>query len=77
MIVALLMGRKGSKGFPSKNLHIVLGKPLAYYPMKAARDCPDIDKIYLTTDDNLLVTLAKENDIEIINSVNIWPLLEL
>ena len=37
MIAAVLMGRKGSKGFPGKNLHIVSGKPLAYYPINAAR----------------------------------------
>ncbi|BCB96321.1 hypothetical protein JZK55_12430 [Dissulfurispira thermophila] len=66
MIVAILMGRKGSKGFPGKNLHMVLGKPLAYYPMKAAKDCPEIDKIYISTDDERLMKLAQENDIEII-----------
>ncbi|MBI4823531.1 MAG: cytidylyltransferase [Nitrospirae bacterium] len=66
MVIALLMGRKGSKGFPGKNLYPVLGRPLAYYPMKAARDCPEIDKVYLSTDDEELMRLAKENNIEII-----------
>lgn len=66
MIVAILMGRKGSKGFPCKNLHTILGKPLAYYPMKAAKDCPEIDKIYISTDDERLMELASANSIEII-----------
>ena len=66
MIIALLMGRKRSKGFPGKNLHRILGRPLAYYPMKAAKNCPEIDKIYLSTDDKELTRLTKENDIEII-----------
>lgn len=66
MIIALLMGRKESKGFPRKNLHLVLGKPLAYYPMKVAKECPDIDKIYLSTDDEKLMKLATDNGIEII-----------
>ena len=66
MIIALLMGRKGSKGFPDKNLFSVLGRPLAYYPMKAAIDCPDIDKVYLSTDDGRLMKLAKEQGIEVI-----------
>lgn len=66
MIVALLMGRKGSKGFPGKNLHMVHGKPLAYYPMKAARECTEINKIYLSTDDERLMELAEDNDVEII-----------
>lgn len=60
------MGRKSSKGFPNKNLYLVFGKPLAYYPMKAAADCPEIEKIYLSTDDERLMKLAKENNIEII-----------
>ncbi len=66
MIIALLMGRKGSKVFPSKNLYKVLDKPLAYYPMRAAKECPLIDKFYLSTDDERLMKLAKENEIEVI-----------
>ncbi|MDP2939803.1 MAG: cytidylyltransferase [Candidatus Omnitrophota bacterium] len=66
MIVAFLMGRKGSKGFPGKNLYPVMGKPLAYYSMRAAKNCPEIDKIYLSTNDERLIRLAKRNDIEII-----------
>lgn len=66
MIIALLIGRKGSKGFPGKNLYLVLGRPLAYYPMSAARDCPQIDKVYLSTDDQKLMQLARKNNIEVI-----------
>lgn len=66
MNIAILMGRKRSKGFPEKNLHKVLGMPLAYYPMKAAKSCPEVDKIYLSTDDERLMKLAEENGIEII-----------
>jgi hypothetical protein len=66
MVAAFLMGRKGSKGFPEKNLHPVLGHPLAYYPMKAANDCSEVDKIYISTDDERLMKLASSNRIEII-----------
>ncbi len=66
MIIALLMGRKESKGLPGKNLYKVLGTPLAYYPMKAAKDCLQIDTIYLSTDDEKLMQLAAENAIEVI-----------
>ena len=66
MIIAILMGRKESKGFPGKNLYRVLGRPLAYFPMKAAKDCPEINKMYLSTDDERLMKLAEENGIEII-----------
>jgi len=66
LVIALLMGRKGSKGFSGKNLHKVLGMPLAYYPMKVANDCPEIDRVYLSTDDKQLMELANENNIEVI-----------
>lgn len=66
MIIAFLMGRKNSKGFPGKNLYMVLGKPLAYYPMRAAIDCPQIDKIYLSTDDQRLMNLARRNRVGVI-----------
>ena len=66
MIPALLLGRKGSVGFPDKNTHPVLGRPLALYPILAAKASKYIDKIYLSTDDEQLMDLAKQNDVEII-----------
>jgi hypothetical protein len=66
MVIAFIMGRKGSKGFVKKNLYMVLGKPLALYPMKAAKECIDIDKVFLSTDDEELMKIASEIDIDII-----------
>ena len=66
MIPALLLGRKGSQGFPGKNTYEVLGHPLAYYPMKAALDTPEVDRIYLSTDDPKLMKIAKELQVEVI-----------
>jgi CMP-N-acetylneuraminic acid synthetase len=66
MIVALLLGRKGSIGFPGKNLYPVLGKPLSWYPMNAAKESIFVDKVYLSTDDEGLMELARENNLEVI-----------
>lgn len=66
MIAALLLGRKGSVGFPGKNMYPIFSKPLAYYPMRAALDAANINKVYLSTDDELLMELAKENSVEVI-----------
>ncbi len=66
MIVALLLGRKGSSGFPGKNLYSVMGNPLAYYPMKAALGAPKVEKVYLSTDDEKLMELTVQNDVEVI-----------
>jgi len=67
MISALLIGRKGSVGFPRKNTFPILGNPLAYYPMKAAKLSTHVDKVFLSTDDEQLVELAQEHTVEIID----------
>lgn len=66
MIVGILMGRKNSKGFPDKNLFPVMGKPLAWYPMNAAKECHEIDEVYISTDDERLMALADENGVNVI-----------
>ncbi len=66
MVIALLLGRKGSSGFPGKNLYPVLGRPLAYYPMKAALNSEFVDEVFISTDDEKLMELAKENGVGVI-----------
>lgn len=66
MIAALILGRKGSVGFPGKNLYPVLGRPLAWYPMNAAKLAKSVDQVFLSTDDEQLMNLAKETGIEVI-----------
>jgi hypothetical protein len=67
MIAALLLGRKGSQGFPGKNTYEVLGRPLCGYPMQAANDTPEIDKVYLSTDCPELKRIAGEYNVEVID----------
>lgn len=66
MICALLLGREKSVGFPGKNLHKVLGKPLAYYPLVAARDAEGVDEVYLSTDSKGLMELAEKEKVNVI-----------
>ena len=46
MIIAIMIGRKGSRGFPGKNTYKVLGRALCEYPLIAAKKSKYIDKIY-------------------------------
>jgi CMP-N-acetylneuraminic acid synthetase len=66
MIVSLLTGRKGSKGFPNKHFCKVGGRELASYPMGVSVGCRDIDKRYISTDDERLMGMAKEFNMEVI-----------
>ncbi len=66
MICALVLGRKGSVGFPGKNLASVLGRPIAWYPMNAALQSGVVDKGFMSTDDPDLMALAGETGFEVI-----------
>jgi len=66
MIVSLLTGRKGSKGFRNKHFYKIFGKEISYYPIRAARKCKSIDKRYISTDDENLMKMAEENNTEVI-----------
>lgn len=66
MISALLIGRKGSIGFPGKNTTPILGIPLAAYPMQAAKNSKFIDHVFISTDDEKLMEIAQKNDVDVI-----------
>lgn len=67
MIAAVLLGREGSIGFPGKNVHPILGRPLAAYPMLAAQNAKEVDQVYLSTDSSRLKDLAREHRVKIID----------
>jgi hypothetical protein len=66
MIAALILGRKGSQGLPSKNLWPILNRPLAWYPLTAALQAQSVDKVFMSTDDKRLMQLAEDNGAEVI-----------
>lgn len=67
MICALLLGREGSVGFPGKNTHPVLGRPLVAYPLLAARDAGLVDRVFLSTDSPRLKEIGARYGAEIID----------
>lgn len=60
MIVALMIGREGSVGFPGKNVYPVLGIPLMVYPLLAAKNSKYIDKVYISTDSQKIQAIGRE-----------------
>lgn len=61
MNVALLMGRRGSKSVPSKNIRPVLGRALFLYPLLAAKSSVSIDRVVVSTDCPEIQRLAREH----------------
>ncbi len=66
MIAALLLGRKGSTGFPGKNLYPILGRPLTVYPLLAAQRARQVDQIYVSTDDERIMEIARQHGARVI-----------
>ena len=58
MIAALLLGRKGSVGFPGKNTLPILGRPMCAYPLIAAQEAQGIDQVFVSTDDEEIMDIT-------------------
>ena len=67
MIIALLMGRAGSSGFPGKNVYPVLGRPLVEYPLIAASESGAIDHIFVSTDSAEIKEIGRKYGADIID----------
>lgn len=67
MIIGIMIGREGSTGFPGKNIHPLLGHPMAAYPLMAARGAPSIDRLYVSTDSAAIKDIARQYDAHVID----------
>ena len=65
-VVAIIPARGGSKGVPRKNLRRVGGIPLIARAVQAARRCPSIDRVVVTTDDGDIASVAEEWGAEVV-----------
>lgn len=50
MNVAFIPVRGGSKSIPLKNIREIAGHPLVYWVVKAACECPCLDRVFVSTD---------------------------
>ena len=63
--VCIICARSGSKGIKNKNLKLVDGKPLIFYPIKAAQMSGIIDNIIVSTDSKKISSYAKKIGAEV------------
>ncbi len=67
LVCALMIGRKGSSGFPGKNLHPVLGRPLAAYPLMAANAARLVDRVFVSTDSPEIMEIGRSLGAELVD----------
>ncbi len=59
MIPALIIGRKGSR-VKDKNVRPLLGRPLALYPILAAKHARDVSHVFVSTDCEKIQAIAEQ-----------------
>lgn len=59
-VIAFIPARGGSKGIPSKNIKIMVDKPLIYYVVKAALEVDIINNVVISTDDRLIKSTTEQ-----------------
>ena len=65
-ITALIPARGGSKGVPRKNIKLLKGHPLIAYSIAAAKLCPAIERIVVSTDNEEIASIAMSYGAEIL-----------
>ena len=65
--IAIIPARGGSKGVPKKNIKEFLGKPLIEHSINYAKESKFIEKIILTTDNEEIKKIGKDNNITVVN----------
>ncbi len=64
-IICLICARKGSKGIKNKNIISFHKKPLIQWTFDVVKNVKKISKIYISTDSDKIIKLAKQNKIEV------------
>jgi N-acylneuraminate cytidylyltransferase len=64
--IAVIPARGGSKGIPKKNVQPLAGKPLVAHSISNALRTPSINRVFVSTDDSEIATVAQEYGAEII-----------
>ena len=65
-VVAIVLGRDGSKGIKNKNTMKLLGRKVFQYPIMAAIKSKFIDHIFVSTDIKDLIDYANDHNISIL-----------
>ncbi|GFK94845.1 CMP-N,N'-diacetyllegionaminic acid synthase [Fundidesulfovibrio magnetotacticus] len=63
--IAVIPARGGSKSIPRKNLADLGGRPLIAWAIRAGLDCPDVQRVIVSTDDPEIADAAREHGAEV------------
>jgi len=58
-VICIIPARGGSKGLPKKNIRMLAGKPLIAWTIEAAKACPVVNRVLVSTDDDEIARVAE------------------
>lgn len=64
-VYAIIPARGGSKGVPHKNVKLLAGYPLIAYSIAAARLCPQIKRVIVSTDSQEIADVSRRYNAEV------------
>ena len=70
-VFSFIFARGGSKGIPNKNLLLIDNIPLIGHSIKIAQETNYVDKIFVSTDSDLIAKTAKDFKAEVIQRPNL------
>lgn len=65
-VIAVIPARGGSKAIPRKNIVMLGGKPLIFWPIKIAKTVSGIDRVIVSTEDQEIASIARKYGAEVI-----------
>lgn len=57
-VLAVVPARKGSEGLAGKNVRDLAGRPLVAHTIQAALDCPHVERVIVTSDDERIEAIT-------------------
>lgn len=63
--IASICARGGSTGLPRKNIKLLHGKPLIVHTIEQALACPEIERVFVSTDDQEIADVARNAGAEV------------
>lgn len=65
-VLAVVIGRAGSKGLPGKNSRLVAGRPMICYAIEHAKQAECVTRVVVSTDGDEIATATESMDIEVV-----------
>src|SRR3954464_1808314 len=65
-VLAIIIGRAGSKGLPGKNALMLAGQPMVCHTIEDALDASTVDRVIVSTDGREIAAAAQSMGVEVI-----------